>query len=101
MVSMYGVQHLEYCFWKEFFLLPEAVSIYILQHSEFALGKKKYLTWNSFYVLCMTFHVLLPERKKSSFFFPMQYYVEIVDFFGTPEYPISVNPPPPFIDEGF
>jgi len=69
MVSLYGVQHLEYFFWKCFFL-PKAVSMYGLQYSEFALGKKKFLTWNSFYVWCMTFRVLISEMKKIFFLFP-------------------------------
>jgi len=84
-------------FGKNFFL-PKAVFMYGLQHSEFALGKKKFLTWNSFYVWCMTFQVLLSERTNSSFQFPMQYCVGIVDIFLDSRVPNLHNPLPPFIN---
>jgi len=97
---MDGVQHLEYCFWKEIFSLPRAVSMYGLQHSEFALGKKKFLTQNSFYVWYMTFRILLSERKKLFFLFLYAILCRNCRFFWTPRVPISVNPLPPFIDDG-
>jgi len=97
MVSMYDYIIWSISFGKNFFL-PKAVFMYGLQHSEFALGKKKFLTWNSFYVWCMTFQVLLSERTNSSFQFPMQYCVGIVDIFLDSRVPNLHNPLPPFIN---
>jgi len=58
-----GVQHLEYFFGKNFLFLPEVVSMYGLQHSEFALDKKKMSYLEQF--LCMVYDILsIAFRKK-------------------------------------
>jgi len=73
----FGVHLLE----RHFFLTWS--SFYIWYKKQSLLWERKFfLTQNSIYVLCMIFRVLLSERKNSSFYFPTQYCVGIVENFS-------------------